>query len=307
MDNSFLQGLIAAPFTPMDSRGDINLKPIEKYADHLVDSGVAGAFVCGTTGEGPSLTTEERKAVLEEWVKCSRGRLKIICHVGGNCLKESIELALHANETGAQALGAFPPFFFKPKTEQEILAFLAPVAASAPTLPFYYYHIPSLTGVNNAMIDLLSDAKKEIPNFAGIKYSHFDMFDMQQCIAFNDGQFEILHGYDEVLLAGLSLGVKAAVGSTYNYLASVYLKLWDAFKTSDIEKARNLQLFSVNIVHILNKYGGGVRAGKAIMELLGIDCGHCRLPLTKMMATEKDEFLGELERAGLFSVIKLKQ
>jgi N-acetylneuraminate lyase len=305
MNKKQLRGLVAAPFTPMDEEGNLNLEPVGKYANHLIHSRVTGAFVCGTTGEGLSLTTEERKAVLEKWVGCSKGALKIIAHVGGNCLPQSIELAAHAQKTGAWATGAFAPSFFKPGTAEELASFLAPMAAAAPGLPFYYYHIPSLTGVNLPVVKLLSHAERMIPNFAGVKFTHFDLYDMQQCIAYNQERFEILHGYDEVLLAGLSLGIKAAVGSTYNYMPSVYLGIWEAYDRLDMQKARELQQFSVAIVKILIKYGGGVRAGKAFMKLSGIDCGPCRLPLTKFSDAEMEKLKGELTEAGFFRMLDI--
>lgn len=303
MEKHLFDGLIAAPFTPMDDQSNINLEPIGRYVDHLADSGVSGAFVCGTTGESPSLTTEERLAVLEEWVTRSSGRLKIICHAGGNSLPQSVELARHAAQTGADAVGAFAPFFFKPTNAEELLGFLAPVADAAPGLPFYYYHIPSLTGVNIPVIDVLKKARERIPNFRGVKYTHFDLYDMQQCIAYNDGEFEILHGYDEILLAGLSFGVKAAVGSTYNYMPSLYLQLWEAYNKFDMAHARKLQQDSVKAVKVLNRFGGGVRTGKAIMDLIGIQCGPCRLPLRQFSLHDKAELNDRLNRLGFFNLM----
>ena len=303
MNKELLNGFIAAPFTPMSGNGDINLKPIGQYARHLIASKVSGVFVCGTTGEGLSMTTGERKLVLEEWISCSNGQLKIISHVGGNCLPQSIELAAHAEKCGAYAIAALSPSFFKPGRVKELVSFLAPVAASAPETPFYFYHFPSLTGVSLPVIELLAEADKSIPTFVGVKFTHFDLYDMQQCIAYSNGKFEILHGYDEILLCGLCLGVKSAVGSTYNYMPSVYLDLWDAYNHSDMEKARELQLFSVRIVQILNKYGGGVRAGKAIMELIGIDCGPCRLPIRKFTDAEKASLKKELLDVGFIKLL----
>lgn len=302
MEKHLFNGLIAAPFTPMDDMGNINLEPIGRYVDHLAGSGVSGAFVCGTTGESPSMTTNERKIVLEEWIKCAGGRMKIICHAGGNCLPQSIELAGHAALKGADAVGAFAPFFFKPPNADELMGFLAPIAGAAPGLPFYYYHIPSLTGVNIPVIDVLERAKKWIPNFRGVKYTHFDLYDMQQCIAYNDGEFEILHGYDEILLAGLSFGLKAAVGSTYNYMPWLYLQLWEAYDKCDMIHARKLQQDSIKTVQVLNRFGGGVRTGKAIMELIGIPCGPCRLPIRQFSHDDKAELKIRLDRLGLFNL-----
>lgn len=304
MGKEFLTGLIAAPFTPMDVKGNINLDPISEYADTLVDNGVNGAFVCGTTGEGASLSMKEKKAVVEEWVRCSGGRLKIIAHVGGLCQSQSVELAEHAVQTGADAIAAMAPFFFKPKTAGDILLFLEPVAAAAPDLPFYYYHIPSMTGIHLPVHDVLIDAQKMIPNFAGVKFTHSDMMDLQQCLALSNGRFEILFGTDEILICGLSLGASSAVGSTYNYMASVYLDLIKAFENDDMQKARECQQFSIRVVQLLFKYGGGVRSGKAIMELIGINCGPCRLPLREMTDGEKTSLRQDLLEIDFFEVIE---
>lgn len=303
MNKRYLQGLIAAPFTPMDEDGNITLKPIEQYSTHLINSKVSGAFVCGTTGEASSLTSDERKAILEKWISCSNEKIKIICHVGGNCLPQSIELAIHAEKTGAYAIGAYSPSFFKPKTVEELLSFLAPIANSAPNLPFYYYHIPSFTGINFLASDMLHKVEGLIPNFAGIKFAHYDLYDMQKCIAHDNGKFEILHGFDEILLCGLSLGVEGAVGSTYSYMPSVYLDIWNEFNNLNIIKARELQQFSVKVVQLLFKYGGGVRAGKAIMEYIGINCGPVRLPIKKMTIPETESFRKELTDIGFFKMI----
>jgi N-acetylneuraminate lyase len=301
MKNEFM--FIAAPFTPMSTSGEVNLRPVRKYAQHLISSKVQGAFVCGTTGEGVSLTTEERKMVLEEWVKSSENKLKIICHIGGNSLPQSIELAAHAWKSGASATAAFSPSFFKPANAKELVSFLAPVAAAAPEIPFYFYHFPSLTGVTLPVIDVLAEADLHIPNFAGVKFTHFDLYDMQQCIEYEKGKYEILHGYDEVLLCGLALGVNSAVGSTYNYMAAVYHKIVEAYYKGDMEMARAYQLISVHIVKLLIKHGGGVRAGKAIMEFVGIDCGQCRLPIRSMDEKEKASFKSELAETGFFNEI----
>ena len=306
MNNIKQLNLIAAPFTPMDDEGAVNLDIIPHYARYLINSQIKSVFVCGTTGEGPSLTTEERMLILEKWVNVANGELKIISHVGGNCIVQSKELASHAEKSGAFAIAAFAPSFFKPKTVEELLSFLAPIASSAPNLPFYYYHIPSLTGIDLATSDMLAPAESMIPNFAGVKYTHFDLYDMQKCLAYNHGKYDIMHGYDETLLCGLSLGIQTAVGSTYNYMSSIYFKIWEAFTNNDFEKAREWQQFSVKVVDILNKYGGGVRAGKVIMEFLGIDCGPCRLPIKNLSGNEKVAFKNELSDLGFFTLLEKK-
>jgi N-acetylneuraminate lyase len=304
MNMELLTGFIAAPFTPMDDKGNINLKPIADYAEKLIANGLSGAFICGTAGEGASLTTGERKLIAEEWVRCAGNRLKIIVHVGGVCQPECIALAEHASGIGAFAIAAIAPYFFKPETTEDLLSFLKPIAAGAPGLPFYYYHMPSMTGIYLPVSDFLLKAGDLIPNFAGIKYTHSDMMDMQLCLEISKGRYEIFNGFDEMLICGLSLGTRSAVGSTYNFMPSVYIDIWNAFNNNDMKKARELQLYSVKVVKILIKFGGALRSGKAIMEFIGINCGPCRSPIRIMTVMEKASLKKELTDIGFFNTIK---
>jgi len=298
---------IAAPYTPMDKAGNIRLDVVAPYVDHLAESGISGVFVCGTTGESSSLLFQERKEVLEEWVKCAGSRLRIICHVGSNNLRESMELAAHAERSGAYGVAALSPYFFKPAGLLDMVSYLTKVASAAPGLPFYYYHMPSMTGVNIEVHKLLQIVPGLIPSFAGVKYTHSDLMDMQLCLAHQQGAFQIFHGFDEILLCGLSLGVQSAVGSTYNYMGSVYMQMVEAFRMSDMETARGLQLYSVKVVQLLNQYGGAVRAGKAIMDMIGLECGSCRLPLSPFSKLEYERFKNDLDDLTFFPVVLEKQ
>lgn len=296
-----LEGMVAASFTPIDAAGKVNLSAIDKYADLMATSGMAGVFVCGTTGESHSLTTEERKAILAQWVELANGRFKVIAHVGSNCQLEAMELSRHAQEIGADAIAAMAPCFFKPATVKDLVAFFAPVAGSAPELPFYYYNMPSMTGVSLSVPDFLVEGKKAMPNLVGTKFTHNNLMEMGECLTLNNGEFEVLHGYDEILIAGLAFGAVAGVGSTYNYLPSVYQGIMNAMKKGDIQTARRLQQKSIEVVEVIIKYGGGVRGGKAIMNLIGIECGQCRLPITPFSETEYKSLKEDLAKLGLFN------
>jgi N-acetylneuraminate lyase len=281
-----LKGLIAASFTPMNADESINLSAIDKYVELIAQSNISGVFVCGTTGESLSLTTDERKKILEKWVTLANGRFKVIAHVGSNSLFEAKDLARHAYETGADAIAAMAPCFFRPGTVKELIDFFAPIAKSAEELPFYFYNMPSMTGVSLPLATFLEEGKKVIPNLVGTKYTHNNLMEMGECIALNNGEFEVLHGYDEILISGLAFGATAGVGSTYNYLPEVYKGIFKAMEEGNLQKARELQMKSIEIVKIIIKYGGGVRGGKAIMNLIGIECGPCRLPISPMSQEE---------------------
>ena len=124
---------------------------------------------------------------------------------------------------------------------------------------------------------------KSIPTLHGIKFTNNDLMLLQECLALES--FDIVFGYDELLLAGMTLGVKGAVGSTYNFAAPLYRRLIDAFERGELVSARKAQLQSVRLIRVLQEFGFS-RASKAMMGLIGVDCGPVRLPLRAMTAQE---------------------
>ena len=231
-----LTGLIAAPHTPFTASGELNPSAVAAQAALLVEAGVAGAFVCGSTGEAHSLTIEERQRVTEEWARAAAGRLKLVVHVGHNCRADAVRLAAHA--AGADAVAVLAPSYFKPATVADLIDFCEPVAAAAPGVPFYLYDIPVLTGVSLPTAEFLDPAADRIPTLAGVKYTNIDLVTLQECLAVRGGRFDVVFGYDEMLLAGLALGVKGAIGSTYNFAAPLYQRLLRAFESGDLAAAR---------------------------------------------------------------------
>ena len=292
-------GLVAAPHTPMHADGSVNMGMIEKQAELLVANGVAGAFVCGTTGEGLSLTVQERLDIAERWQALAGDRLHIIVHVGHLCLKDSQALAAHAQKIGAFGIATIAPCFFRPGTVAELVDYCAEVAAAAPDLPAYYYHIPSMSGANFSMMDFLELASERIPSLGGIKYTYEDLMDFGRCIRFDGGRYNMLFGRDEILLTALSIGAKGAVGSTYNYAAPLYHRIIKAYEAADTESAQADQARAMEMVDVLNRFGGLV-AGKVIMSTIGVDCGVVRPPLRNLSSEDRDTIRSELDRIGFF-------
>ena len=296
-----LEGMIAATFTPFDAEGRVNHAMISTYANWIAGTAIQGVFVCGTTGESVSLTIDERKAILEQWISSAKGRFKVIAHVGCNAQLDAIELAAHAEKVGADSIGAMAPSFFKPDSVGDLVGFFTPIAAAAPTLPFYYYNMPSMTGVSLSVPQFLHEGAKAMPNLVGVKFTHNNLMEMGECLTLDNGAFEVLHGYDEILIAGLSLGAVAGVGSTYNYIPEVYDGIFTAMKVGDVSAARELQMRSIEVVKIIIKYGGGVRGGKAIMKLIGVDCGDCRLPIHSFSENEYELLKSDLQSIGILN------
>lgn len=297
-----LKGLIAAPFTPMHSDGSINYTAIERQAEHLVSSGVRGAFICGTTGEGLSLTVTERMQIAARWVEVIGKEMPVIVHSGHTCLADAKALASHAEMIGSYATAALAPCFFKPASVGALVDYCAELAAASPSLPFYFYHIPSMTGVSFSMTEFLHQAADRIPNLAGVKFTYENLMDFAQARQVEGGRFDLLFGRDEMLLNSLPLGTEGAVGSTYNYSAPIYLRILDAFRKWNMADARLHQNAANQFIATMVKFGG-LPAGKAIMGLIGVDCGPVRLPLQTLSKSQIDELGAELQRGGFFESI----
>lgn len=299
-----IRGLIAPVFTAFKQDGEINKDIIPSYADKLKKKNLKGTFILGSSGEGMLLSVEERKSIMDAWAKERSETFKLIVHIGANSYKDSQILAKHAENIGVDALSVMGPTFLQPKTVKELVSYIKIIADVVPTIPFYYYHIPVRTGINFNMIDLLKETKDEIPNLVGIKYTNSNFRDMLQCIQFNDEQFDILHGSDETLLLGLTLGVKGGIGTTYNLIPELYYEMIDAFNNNNINLARQLQSKSIKLMNIISRHGGGIVAGKHLMKIANMDCGPCRLPLRTISDNEAREMIKELKINELFDLIQ---
>ncbi len=298
-----LQGLIAATFTPLCNDGSINPGAIPQIVDHLVKHEIAGMYVLGSTGEGVSLTHDERCTVAEAFVRAAAGRLPVIVQVGCESLAQAGRLAAAAQEVGADAISAVSPVYFKPESVETLCDCMAEVASGAPDLPFYYYHIPAFTGVALDMLDFLRLGGERIPTLRGIKFTSPSVSEFQSCVEFAGERFEILWGSDEMLLSGLTAGARAAVGSTYNFAAPIYHRLLGALAEGNLEEARRQQSRSQALVRTFVPYGPRA-AQKAIMSMVGPDCGPTRLPVAPLGAPQADALRHDLESIGFFEWIE---
>ncbi|MBL9199327.1 MAG: dihydrodipicolinate synthase family protein [Opitutaceae bacterium] len=294
-----LQGLVAATFTPFRADGSLHAARIKPVIDAVIAQGAAGLYVCGSTGEGPLLTTEERQLVAAASVRAAAGRVPVVVQVGHNSVEEARGLAAHAQRIGADAISATPPGYFKPDALENFISCMERIASGAPKLPFYYYHIPVLSGVRFDMVEFLQRGAPRIPTLRGIKFSDPALHELLACIEHDGGRHDILFGVDEMLLGALAMGVRGAVGSTYNFAAPLYRKIIAAFDSGDLAEARRLQSLSAAMVRTIVADGG--RGGfKATMALIGADCGHNRMPLATCSSAQRANLKKSLGALGFF-------
>lgn len=300
-----INGLIAAPFTPFHKDGKIHLEIIPAYVDRLVSDGLKGIFVCGSNGEGPNMTIEERMLVASAFKKATKGRIKLWVHVGHTSIEESRKLAIHAQEIGADAVSSVAAFYFKPTSVDNLVAAMSEIAEVVPQMPFYYYHIPHLTGVGMDMIEFLRQSESRIPNLAGIKYTATTLWEYQLCLNYASRKFDILFGLDEMLLPALSVGARGAIGSTYTFAAPLYNHIYNAFMKGDLEGARTNMLYMVEMIKVLLGFPP-IPAQKSIMKRIGLDLGPCRQPLTTLSKDDEQSLYTKLDALRFFEKLSLR-
>lgn len=294
-------GLIDAPFTPFFENGEVNYEVIPAYAAMLAKNGLKGVFINGSSGEGYMLTTEERMKLAEAWKAASPDHFKVIVHVGSCCVKDSKKLAEHAQKIGAWGIGAMAPPFPKIGRIEELVKYCEEIAAGAPQLPFYFYHIPAFNGVFLPMVKFLEAVDGRIPNFAGIKYTFESIYEYNQCRLYKNGKFDMLHGQDETILPQLAMGgAKGGIGGTTNYNGKELVGIIEAWEAGDLELARERQNFAQEVINVICHFRGNIVAGKRIMKLIGLDLGKNRTPFQNMTDEEEAQMKKELEAIHFF-------
>lgn len=303
--------LIAPPHAPLHKDGSLNLSIVERQAKHFAATGIAGVFVSGTTGESLSLTVPERLDLAKRWIDvCRETDIDVIVQVGHNCVEDARRMAEHAQSNGADAIATMAPSFLKPGNVDDLINCCVPVAQAAGDLPFYLYDIPMMTDVRLPMPEFLAKAKEQIPNLKGLKFTNPDLVQLQECLhlggtSADTGEFEILFGCDEFMLAGVMFGCPGAVGSTYNFAACHYRAMINSFEGGDIAAARTGQHEAVRMIRTLQRYSF-LPAAKSVMSFLGIDCGPVRAPLSNLSPAQKSLLRDELQSLPAFAGVDLE-
>ena len=298
-----IHGLIAATYPPLDSNGQLNLNAIALYAEFLAGDLVNGVFLNGSTGDFASLTLTERKLIVEEWSRCKPRDFKLVVHVGDTSLENAKELASHADKLEVDAISSLAPYYYKPATIEHLVDYCREISECCPDVPFYYYHIPSLTGVHFDMLEFMELASNEISSFGGLKYSQEDLMQLKYCLDFENCKYDVFFGVDEILLSALVLGAKSAVGSTYNYLSPLFHQLINAFNHGETDKACRIQKEVMNLVKTLSKYGFHA-ASKHLLKIRGLDLGPVRLPLGNLTRSEKEVLEREIIHLGILEEVE---
>lgn len=279
-------GIYAALVTPFTNDNKVNYDQLQKLVRHLIARGIDGFYVCGSTAEAFLLSVEERKRILEAVVEANGGERGVICHVGAISTDTAVELARHAERTGADAVSAISPFYYK-FTENEIIGYYDDIM-DATELPMFIYNFPNFSGFS--LTEETLNRMRRHRNLAGVKFTSSDMFLLER-IKTNNPDLVVWNGFDEMLAAGLMMGADGGIGSTYNAIPELIHKVYDSFQAGNIEKARAYQVQANHVIKAI--CNNGVFASvKVLLEMDGFRFPCCRRPF----APVTEEGRAELRR-----------
>ncbi len=274
------KGVFSALLTPFDQHDRVNKTELEKLVKHDLRLGAKGFYVCGSTGEALLMSASERVEVMEV-VRNTAPDATCIAHIGTVNERDALTLARKARELGYDAVSSMPPYYY-PFTPSEIRDYYFRLADTA-NLPMVVYHIPALSGVNmgkGQLAEMLADER-----IMGLKYTANDLFMLERIReAFPDKI--IYNGYDEIMLAGLSMGADGGIGSTYNFMADKFVQIRKLYQENRMEEARAIQREANRIIAVLCSMGV-MQAEKEILCQLGLDFGCCRHPFGKLGEEQK--------------------
>ncbi|MEI6579998.1 MAG: N-acetylneuraminate lyase [Eubacteriales bacterium] len=277
-----LKGIFPALPTPFTKDDKINEKALEALVRLNMDKGVDGFYVGGSTSEAFLLTLDERKLILEVVNDTVKGKAAIIAHIGCIATSQAISLAKHAEKLKIDAISSVAPFYFKFSFE-EIKNYYFTIVDNV-NLPMIIYNFPGFSGVTFSDENIGEFMRDD--RFAGIKHTSSDYFALER-IKNNYKNKVIYNGFDEMFLAGLSMGADGGIGSTYNFMAEKFIQIKKMFEQNEIKEAQALQKDVNTIIKELLKVGV-IPGLKEMLNIMGHDFGFCREPFRKVSSEESD-------------------
>lgn len=271
------KGIFPAFYACYDDNGEVSPERTRAMARFLIDKGVNGLYVCGSSGECIYQTKQERMLTLENVMEEARGRVTVIAHVAATSTRESVELAKHAASCGADALAAIPPIYFKLPEYSIEQYWKAMIDVS--DLDFIIYNIPGTTGYALSM-DLF---KKMLTykNVRGIKNSSMPTQDIERFKKAGGEDFVVFNGPDEQFVSGRIIGADAGIGGTYSVMPELFLKAHELLNEGNVKLAGEVQHAINDVIYaMLGCHGNMYSVVKEILRLQGVDIGGARLPLS---------------------------
>lgn len=275
------QGVFPAFYACYDEQGNVSIERTRAFAEYLIEKGVNGLYVGGSSGECIYQDVQERMEVLEAVMEVAKGKVAVIAHVACNNTRDSQKLAAHAERVGVDAIASIPPIYFK-LPEHAIAQYWNDISAAAPHTDFIIYNIPVLAGV--ALTRPLLREMRKNPRMIGVKNSSMVTMDIEQFKAEGGEDFVVFNGPDEQFVAGRVMGACGGIGGTYATMPELFLTMDQHIKAGEMDQAFAIQT-DVNaiILTLCSAKGNMYAVNKAVIEKrTGLKLGSVRLPLAPL-------------------------
>lgn len=288
-------GIHTAIFSVYDEKMNVKNDTVAKMVEYQLAAGVKGFYVGGNTGECTVLPAKTRMQMLETVVDVNDGRGKIMAHIGAGHYDEVMDLLEHANNQKIDAIASLPPSLCSYYGHKETIEYYKALAKNS-KYPVYAY----VTPVTMQHSELYSFAKElsEIKNIAGLKITIPDYYKFARVNQIDGGRLNNLNGPDEMMLSSLVIGADGAIGTTYNIVPKVAVKIYDSFQNGDLKTALKYQNMLNEFISVM--LGGNNARWKAALTLLGFDMGHSVFPATLVTEDDLKELKEKLTRIGFF-------
>ncbi|XP_045502873.1 N-acetylneuraminate lyase-like [Colias croceus] len=296
MSSFDLYGLIAPVFTPLDAAGEVDYDIIPKYAKYLAKQKITGILVGGTTGEFASLDIEERNNILDAWVSVAKPyNLKVLAQVGGAPLPDVIKMVKFADKRKVDGIMTLPELYFRPRTADQLVAYLEVVSNAAPSLPLIYYHFPMMTGVNVNVAEFFTIAKSRLPKFMGMKAD----LEVATHVADQLTDGRVIYVANHLLGPSALMGHDSSIATVNNIFPSLASDIVRLTTKGEVSQAKKLQEKLNSLVDGITCNGDFVPSMKVAMELVtGVKVGPPRMPQKPLNELHKRRVKEHLKRYG---------
>ena len=293
MNRVIFTGIMPALVSPVNEDGTIREKSLRRLVRDLSRTGITGFYLCGATGEGIAMAPERRMELVEIVKDEAPAGMKLINHIGAADLATVRSLARHSREIGLDGISSVPPFFFN-YDERGIIDYYRAMSDESEALPLLIYASP----LRGAPLPVATVEKMlEIPGFVGMKYTNPNYYLMTRYKKLDGGNINVINGPDETCMLGLLMGADAAIGSTYNVMPRLFVRIYDAVKAGRAEEALPLQMKADELIELMLKYDI-ISCCKLMLDLRGYDIGETNRPMRRLTPAEKDAFVAALNALG---------
>lgn len=291
-----LEGVLPPHVTPFTRDGELDEEALRELVRFWLEEGVHGLVSCASNGEGPYLTRSERARVLEVVLEEVRGGRPVVAGVAAPSTREAIEQAKDAADVGADAVMLTPPFYYTP-SPRELLAHYRAFLDKV-DVPVVLYNVPKFVGYN-VDLGVVATVVEEYSQVVGIKDSSGMVWRVSELVRLVGSRVSVMAGTGDLILPTLVMGGRGAIVGVAIVAPAMCVQLYEAFRSGDLSKAKELQLKLTYLNEVLIKRFNQLSAVKEALRLLGKPGGYPRLPSLPLDELEREEVRKALVSAGL--------